>query len=282
MNRKKLFIKGLQVIPMALTQNFRILPDFIIIGVQKCGTSSIYFNLRKHRWISSALTKEIHFFDNNYNRGINWYRRHFPSEYYRKIARSLLNKNIITGEASPDYIFNYHTPQRICRTLQDVKLLVFLRNPADRAYSHYQHYLRQGLENLSFEEALEKEDERLGGELEKIKADPDYYSFNYHHYSYRTRGIYIEQLKRWTAIFPRKQFFILSSEDFYRDPDTVYQEILDFLGLPAWSPGSFEKYNVGKKYTGMKNSTRKKLIEFFKPYNQKLYKFLNIEFDWDI
>jgi len=282
MSRKKLFLKMLWAAPMMLTQNFRILPDFIIIGAQKCGTSSIYFNLRKHIWVSSALTKEIHFFDNNYKKGINWYRRHFPSECYRKIARSLLNKNIITGEASPDYIFHYYAPGRIYSTLPDVKLLVFLRNPADRAYSHYQHYLRQGLENLSFEEALGKEDERLGGELEKMKANPDYYSFNYHHYSYRTRGIYIKQLKRWMEIFPRNQFLISSSEDFYRDPDTVYQEILDFLGLPALRPGSFSKYNVGKKYAGMKNSTRKKLIEFYKPYNQKPYEFLARDFKWDI
>ena len=166
--------------------------------------------------------------------------------------------------------------------MPDIKLLVLLRNPADRAYSHYQHNLRLGMEDLSFEEALEKEDERLAGELEKIKADPDYYSFNYQQYSYKTRGIYIEQLEHWMSIFPRQQFLILGSEDFYRDPDTVYQETLDFLGLPAWSPGRFRKFNVGKKYEGMKDSTRKKLVEYFKPYNGKLYEFLGMDFEWDI
>jgi hypothetical protein len=194
----------------------------------------------------------------------------------------LFNKDIITGEASPDYINHYHVPRRIRALLPGVKLLVFLRNPVDRAYSHYQHYFRQELEGLSFEEAIENEKERLKGELEKIKADEDYYSFNYHHYSYKTRGMYYQQLRKWMDIFPREQFFISSSEEYYKDPDSVYQKILGFLGLPAWSPRDFKKYNVGKKYNRMNKNTRKKLIEHFMPHNQKLYDLLGERFEWDI
>lgn len=281
MSRKKLFFKSLQSVPRALTQNFRVLPDFIIIGAQKCGTSSVYFNLRKHKLVCPALTKEIRFFNSNYDRGINWYRKHFPLKLSRVIARSLLSRNIITGEASPDYIFHFHTPGRIHKALPDVKLIILLRNPVDRAYSQYQHYLREGVENLSFEGALEKEDERIGGELEKIKSDPYYYSYKYRQYSYKKKGIYLEQLKHWMGIFPGQQFLILGSEDFFRDPEVVYQKVLDFLELPVWSPESFGKYNVGKKYEGMKDDTRKKLIEFYKPHNQKLYDFLERDFGWD-
>jgi hypothetical protein len=282
MNRRKLYLKLLQAVPGTLTRKQRILPDFIIIGAQKCGTSSIYFNLRKHKWISPALTKEVHFFDHNYNKGPGWYRKHFPTRHYRKISKTLFNRDIITGEASPDYINYYHVPQRIYNLIPGIKLLVILRNPVDRAYSHYQHYYRQGLEELSFEEALECEERRLEGELEKIKADENYYSFNYHHYSYKARGMYFEQLRKWISIFPREQFFISSSEEYYRDPGSVYQKMLDFLEVPEWSPKEFGKYNVGKKYNRMNKRTRKKLIEYFIPHNQKLYDLLGERFEWDV
>jgi len=281
MKSRKLLFKMIQAIPGTLTSRLRILPDFIIIGVQKCGTSSVYFNLKKHPCISPALTKEIHFFDNNFHKGIGWYRKHFPTRHYIDIARHLSGRKVVTGEASPDYILYPHIPRRIYETVPGVKLLVFLANPADRAYSQYHHYLRKGLENLSFEEALEKEEVRLKGELEKIQSSPGYYSFNYEHYSYISRGMYIDQIKRWTAVFPRRQFFIESSEDFYKHPEKVYSKILDFLELPGWLPKSFGKYNAGKKYEKMKDGTRKMLIDHFKPYNEKLYEFLGRDLGWD-
>ena len=138
------------------------------------------------------------------------------------------------------------------------------------------------MECLTFEDALEKEEERVRGELEKIKADENYFSFNNSFFSYLSRGLYARELKRWMEIFPREQFFISSSEEYYRDPDAVYQNMLDFLKIPPWSPRDFRKYNVGKKYDRMKQSTRKDLVEYFRPHNQELYRLLGREFDWDV
>jgi len=113
-------------------------------------------------------------------------------------------------------------------------LIVLLRNPIDRAYSHYWREIKKGRETLSFEEAIKIEKSRLKKEIEKILENGHYVSFNFIHYSYLTRGIYVEQLKRWFKYFPKHQFLILCSEEFYSNPEEKYKEVLNFLKLPSF------------------------------------------------
>jgi hypothetical protein len=255
------------------TTPLRVLPDFLVIGVMKGGTTSFFNYLARHPQINPPFRKEIKFFDIHYLQGLGWYRAHFPTRFKMKLG-------MVTGEATPYYIFHPTAPNRIAKVLPNVKLITLLRNPVDRAYSHYNHMVRVGREPLSFEEAVECEADRLAGEEEKIIADPRYSTFNHLHYSYLARGRYIEQLQKWFAIFPREQMLILASEELYTSPATTYRKAVEFLGLPAWEPNDFKVYKQGV-YEEMPASARKYLIDYYRPYNQKLYECLNMSFDWD-
>lgn len=263
-----------------LTSKIRLMPNFIIIGAQRCGTTSLYNYLIEHPCVAPSFQKEVHFFDNNFRKGIAWYRAHFPTLLYKYYVEKIHKRKLITGEASPYYIFHPHAPRRIKKILPHVKLIILLRNPVDRAFSHYHHEVRLGFETLSFEDAIKKESERLNGEKEKMLQDEDYYSFNYQHYSYLQRGIYIDQIKVWFHLFPRKQILILKSEDFYADPPTTLRQVFRFLNLPNWELREYKKYNY-TIYSKMSTTLRNRLIEYFKPYNEQLSEFLGMNFDWN-
>jgi Sulfotransferase domain len=249
------------------------LPNFIIIGAQKGGTTSLYVYLTQHPQIAPATQKEIHYFDLQFDKGAEWYYAQFPTLEERGSK--------LTGESSPYYIFCPHVPQRIYDLCPDVKLIVLLRNPVDRAISHYYHYkLRIDHESLSFEEAIAREPERLKGELEKLLADPSYYSFEYQHHSYLARGIYADQLPAWFKLFPKSQILILKSEDLYANPCETYNTVLEFLNLPPHQLGAYEKYNA-TEYPRISETVYQQLKAYFKPHNQRLAEMLDRDFGWD-
>jgi len=263
-----------------LISPFKVLPDFIIVGAQKSGTTSLYNYLKQHPNVFSTSKKEIEFFDWGFWRGEYWYRSYFPSIFLKFFMKKLCNKEFVTGEASPDYIFHPFAAQRIYEMLPKIKVILLLRNPIDRAYSHYHHRLRDGTETMSFEEAIKKEKVRLRGELQKILKNENYRSFNYKNYSYLTRGIYMNQLKPWMKFFNREQILILKSEDFFQNPRGVFNKATGFLNLPEWDLEGYRKFTHGK-YKPMDARLRKKLVEYFKPHNKKLYKYLSCDFGWD-
>lgn len=265
-----------------LTSPWRLMPDFLVIGGQKCGTTSLYQYLITHPYIISAMKKQMHFFDNHYEKGVSWYRAHFPSYLYKYYFTHIHKQEFITGEATPYYIFHPLAARRTAKFLPKAKFILLIRNPVDRAYSHYHHELRKGTETLSFEEAIAKEPQRLAGEREKMLADDNYYSFNYQRYSYLSRGHYAEQLTEWFNYFPREQFFIVKSEDMHRNTVEIVKQIFDFLKLPPFPEFSLDKdqyYNVGK-YEKMDSKMKAQLVEYFKPHNEKLYKLLDRDFNW--
>lgn len=265
-----------------LTAHWRLMPDFLVIGGQKCGTTSLYQYLVTHPHIISAMKKQMHFFDNHYEKGITWYRAHFPSSLYKQYFKHVHKEDFITGEATPYYIFHPLAARRAAKFLPNAKFVLVIRNPVDRAYSHYHHEIRKGTETLSFEEALAKEPERLAGEKEKMLASDSYYSFNYQRYSYLSRGLYAEQLSEWFNYFPKEQFFVVKSEDMYRNTTDIVKQIFKFLNLPEFPEFKIEKdqyYNVGK-YEKMDSKMKEKLVEYFKPHNEKLYKLLDRDFGW--
>jgi hypothetical protein len=263
----------------AITGRMRITPDFILVGAQKCGTTSLYHNLTKHPNVMPCFVKEVHYFDVNFSKGIIWYQSHFPSRVYKYIQQRG-KQPAVTGESSPYYLFHPHAPRRVSEVMPRVKLIAILRNPLQRAYSHYHHEVRMGFETLSFEDAVEQEQERLLGEREKMIADEDYYSFNHRHYSYLSRGIYVDQLMNWMRWFSRDQILILKSEDFYQDSRSVMKRIAAFLELPGWEPMEYSKYNAFQ-YPTMDATMRARLIDFFKPHNQRLSDFLGTDIGWD-
>jgi len=255
---------------------FHILPDFLICGFPQCGTTSLYGGLTKHPQILGAKTKEIYFFDENFHRGENWYRYRFPSKLRKFIER----KKIITGEATPSYPYHPHTLQRIAQVIPQVKLIVILRNPMDRAYALHSKAVRQGKENLSFEDAIEKEEKNSEGEMEILKNNSEEYSETYYWKAYLDKGKYYNHLSKWMEVFPREQFFVIRSEDFFEKPSKIFNDLYKFLGIPEFNYENYPYYNAGK-YSPMKPETRKKLIEYYKPYNENLYKLIGKNFDWD-
>lgn len=258
-------------IPLASKEKWS--PDFIIVGAQKAGTGALREYLIQHPLIVFSKKKEVHFFDRRFKNGVQWYEHQFP---VRPSAEHLL------GEKTPYYIVHPSIPHRVFSLFPKVKIIMILRNPVSRAYSHYQFNVRNGVEPLSFEEAIEAEPERL--QENKMGGTPFSSNHNFKYYSYLTRGMYIDQIKRWLKYFPKKQILILTSEDLNQNPLKVVNEIYTFLGLPLVDQLDDIELKEEKKnnpYAPMNGEFRKTLIEFFRPYNRQLSVFLNRDFDWD-
>ena len=247
-------------------------PNFIILGAQKSGTTSLYAYLTQHPHIAPAAVKEIHYFDLQFDKGPEWYYSQFPTAAERG--------HKITGEASPYYIFHPQVPQRIYDLCPEVKLIILLRNPVDRAISHYYYYIKIKYESLSFEEAIALEPERLKGELEKLLADPTYFSYEHQHHSYLSRGIYADQLPAWMKLFPKEQLLILKSEDLYTNPAAGYNSVLEFLGLPPHQLKAYQKHNA-TQYSPVDEKVYEQLKAYYRSPNQRLAQLCDRDFGWD-
>jgi hypothetical protein len=248
------------------------LPRFVIIGTQKGGTTSLYNLLTRHPLVRSSVLKELHFFDRHFEEGVEWYRRCFPRPEPKN------GRETVTGEATPYYMFDAAVPERLAEVLPEARLVAMLRNPVDRAYSHYHHQKRTGAETLGFEEAIEAEEARLRAEREKT-ANP-YTGPNHRRFSYLSRGLYAEQLERWSDFLADGRLLVLGSEDFFSNPSESLARILRHLGLPDWELG--DSWGTSKKasYEKMDPATRRRLEEYFAPHNRRLYQMLGADLGW--
>jgi Sulfotransferase domain len=256
----------------------RPLPDFLIIGAQKAGTTALYAYLRKHPAITGPPWKEVSFFDRHYARGDAWYRGNFPNKVYLRAVRSRTGAEPRVGEASPSYLFHPLAPERVARLVPDVRLIALVRNPVDRALSHYNHELALGRESLPFEQALEQEDARMEGELERMR-DPRYFSHAWWNFTYLSRGRYAEQLERWLAHFPRERLLVFPSEDLLERPGETYGKVLEFIGAPPYELESYPRIFT-REYEGMDPHTRGRLNEYFAEPNRHLYELLGRDLGW--
>ena len=202
------------------TAGNRPFPDFLIIGGQRCGTTTLYRALSQHRSIAPPLRKEPQYFTLHADKGVRWYRAHFPTAANRRAHERRTGEPLLTFEATPYYLYHPSAPGRAAATVPEAKLVALLRNPVDRAFSHYQHTRSRGLEPLPFADAIAAEAERL------VTADE---SQRLH--SYVSRGRYAEQLQRWLAEFPRSQVLVLRSEDLFDDIASTVARVVSFLGL---------------------------------------------------
>lgn len=261
-----------------LTAGLRLLPDFIIIGTQRGGTTSLYKYLCSHPDIGAASRKEVHYFDRSFSEGTSFYRSFFPLAAQRAWWETVLRRKFLTGEASPYYLYHPLVPQRVQGLVPNARFLAVLRNPVDRAFSQYQMVRRRGWEPLSFEEALDREQERLAA-VERLPEDARYKEAAHRNYSYTARGRYAEQLERWFGLYPREQFLILNSERFYADTAAAMDRVLQFLGMPSAPVACSKPYNKAE-YSGMTPATRQRLNEYFAPENERLFRLLGERFDW--
>lgn len=260
----------------AATAGMRLLPDFIVVGASRSGTTSLFRALNAHpQIVRPPVNKGVRFFDLNYARGMRWYRGHFP---VRAVA-GRRTPDPRTYEASGYYLFHPLAVPRIAEHLPRVRLVAMLRDPAERAYSGWKHESARGFETESFERALALEDERLVGEPERLAMDPGYRSFAMRHLSHRSRGEYADQLERVLAHFPREQIHIVVSEEFFAEPEREYAALRSFLGLPPFQPGSFDRHNA-RPSSPMPPAVEEQLRAHYQPYNRRLEELLGRPLPW--
>jgi len=193
------------------------LPNFIIVGAQKSGTTTLYDILAQHKDIYLSSTKESKFFveEEKYNKGIEFYSNEYFSKY---------NGEKAIGEIDPEYIFFEDVPRRLRYDIsKDLKLIFILRNPVARAYSHYLMTYKRGWEELSFEDAIIEEPKRI---------EKDF--FSKHHQSYISRGYYSKQIKRYLEYFPKENMhFIIMEDDFIANKEQTIHKLLKFIDVKA-------------------------------------------------
>lgn len=232
--------------------------DYLIIGAQRSGTTSLMHYIGKHPRVHFRAAREVCYFCHNYGRGLAWYER--------KLGRRRPGK--LRGEKSPDYMLYREVPRRVARVAPGVKLIVALRDPVERAHSSYKlGVLRQG-ETRSIEDAIWGAPTRESTEFAGLTIS-----------HYLAFGHYAEQLERWFHFFPREQFFIMHSANLFRRPARQCRRLLAFLGLPPYSH-RFRKEGVLVRGKPLPETTRRKLIEYYRPHNQHLYELLNFDFGW--
>ena len=261
------------------------LPDFVIIGVKKGGTTFLYHLLNQHPLVEPAAAKELYFFGNLFDKGVEWYRSCFPA------PRLKYGRKTITGEATP-YMYNRRAAKRMAGIIPQARLIALLRNPVDRAYSDFQQGVRKGRETRSFEEAVGlKKARSVGREEETPEAEvrPALEDNS----EYISRSIYVDQLQYWSEFFDKKQLLVLKSEEFFERPQETLKVVLDFLDLPEWEPQALEprdepnkekyertKVNKGRYEQEMDPATRLRLEEYFEAHNRRLYDYLGVDFAW--
>ena len=256
------------------TAPLRAMPDFVIVGAQKAGTTSVYAYLSAHPHVRPGLFKEAHFFDLRFERGEGWYRSIFP-------LRAQLNRaRAITGEASPYYLFHPLAAERAARVAPATRVIVLLRDPVDRAWSHYRHEVAAGREALGFLDAVRAEPGRLAGAEDAVRAGgPAELVEAHRRYSYVARGRYAEQLVRWFAVFPREQVLVLRAEDLFQEPARIWSEIQGFLGLPQAVHRDFAAHNA-QPPAELPAEARAELTAMFEQPNRDLADLLGVPTSW--
>jgi hypothetical protein len=232
------------------TARKRALPDFLIIGAIKGGTTFLRTLLSEHPQIRMPAG-EIDYFNREYNykRGELWYRSHFP-------LRNKVAVGELVGEKTPTYLFSIDAAERIQKDLPNVKLICLLRNPTDRAISHYFMEVRKG--DRSNTEAL----------LDERRV-------------YKKGGLYLDQLKRYETYLKKNQLLILSSEEFFANPEKILKQVFNFLGVgETFQCSDTRPRNVGKNKTPISSEVYEHLNEYFKPHNRRLYNYLHRDFGW--
>jgi hypothetical protein len=238
-------------------------PTFMIIGQAKAGTTTLYHSLSGHPLFETALIKEPHYWSLNQTAGIDWYRAHFPP--------IPVTSEWITGEASTSYFHDPSAPQRIAKALPDIKLILMLRDPVARAYSHYWMNTRLGEERRSFATIVKEE-------LAAIPFCPldisDYDIFRGSNpCSYLLQSTVLAPLKRWLSCFPKDQLLILENSELAKDLRGTLARVCTFLDLPPFTPDKASRKNVGF-YSPMDPAIEQKLRAWFAPHQIALEDYL--------
>jgi hypothetical protein len=239
------------------TSSLRPLPDFMLIGAKRGGTTSFYYDLLEHPamlrlfpppvpGLKTDATKGVHYFDSNSFRSESWYRSHFPTVMARQARTRRVGVTARCGEASPYYLFHPAAAARAHAMNPDARILALLRDPVMRTYSHWKERRRGNAEPLDFPSALDAEQDRLAGERERLLADPHYVSYAWEQQSYATQSLYIDSLQPWMDLYGADRVHVAVSEEYYRDPARALGDVHEFLGLPRHEASTFKIRNAAQ------------------------------------
>ncbi len=265
-----------------LTSGNRVLPSFLIVGAQRSGTTSLYRALARHPLVlKPVLHKGVHYFDVAYDRGLSWYRAHFPLRGATLRLSRRYGHRPQAFESAPYYLFHPLAASRIAADLPGVKLIVLVRDPVERAFSAHAHELARGFETEpSFARAVELEEERLAGAEESLIASPYSTHHAHRHHAYLARGRYAEQLARVEPLIGRDRILVLDSGEFFARPEPVYDRVLRFLGLPHAGDPAFDRHNARPRPAPMPPSLRRELVARFEGSDALLASWLGAEPSW--
>ena len=242
------------------------MPDFVIIGAGKCGTSSLFENLSFHPKIQRPKKtapkvsvvghggKELRFFSRNYDLGVDWYADRFPKR---------LSPSHLLFEATPMYVFQpVAVAERMRTVIPNAKTIMIMRNPVDRAWSEYSRTFSHPPHNHR---------------IEKLR-DPEYRIIR--------RGVYVDQIMRWHRHFPKDSLLFLRAEDYFADAHSTLKRVYEFVGVDEVYPDEIshlDPWREQKEAFGamaMPDDVRSMLDEFYAPHNKRLEEYLGRNFDW--
>ncbi|WP_113700116.1 sulfotransferase family protein [Nonomuraea lactucae] len=260
-----------------VTSAARVLPSFLIVGAQRCGTTSLYRALAGHPLLHKpVLHKGVHYFDVDYGQGMTWYQAHFPLRVGAALLARRHGGSPQAFESSPYYLFHPLAAERIAADLPGVRLIVLVRDPVERARSAHAHELARGFETeRRFECALELEAERLAGAEDSLRARPYATHHSHRHHAYLARGRYSEQLERLEPLFGRERVLVLDSHRFFAEPERAYDRVLEFLGMPHVGYPAFERHNGRDRPAPLADSVRRRLSDHFEEYDRRLVRWLD-------
>jgi Sulfotransferase domain len=255
-----------------LSSRWRALPDFLIVGAQKAGTTTLQAMLMAHPQVLMLRGQsEVHYFDHEHARGAGWYRSHFPLELTRSIQAARRRRPVITGEKTPAYLFHPHAAAWARDLVPEARIIAILRDPVERARSHYDMTLHRGREPLSFSDAIAAEPERTDALYERVLADPTApFRGPLTDYSYVRRGLYDTQLARWQHAYTPGRLLILNHADLHENPDKVFGSVCEFLGIEAQALPHLERKRVTSQRTDIADDLRNHLDLLFSESNKQI------------
>ncbi len=257
-------------------------PDYVIVGAQRCGTTSLFRALSKHPAMMPNVinAKGIHYFDTSYHQNLAWYLAHFPSLLERDNHAAQLGQQAVAGEASPYYLYHPAGAARMAQAIPDAKIIVLLRDPVKRAISHHLHMVFEGHEPIvDIDKALDSESTRLKGIEQRLLNDPTFVSRDHQHFSYMARGHYAHQLETLFTHFDRKNVLVMTTDKLISNSESSLSTIQSFIGLEPDPSIKLEKRNASSKFEP-RPETIQRLTDEFAESNQRLKDVVDIEIPW--
>jgi hypothetical protein len=279
----------------AITGPLHARPSFLVIGAARSGTGTLFWMLRRHPNVVGAVGFEVHFFDGpRWGLGEGWYRSLFPTRW--KLAQAVRGgtRPALTGEKSPFYLASPLAPERVRAVVPDARLVCLLREPAARAVSHWGLRSWKGIEARTFAQAVADElgpdwmrDPEAVGEA--LHDDPSKAANGRTRMStsqraperYVSRGIYLDQLQRWHAVFPREQLLVLESEAFFGDPPGQFDVVCDHLGIPRVPPRAPRHRHGNQRPREPEPDVVEALRRLYSAPNARLAHYLGRSFSWE-